>query len=325
MTVFSLYPFPPTDHTPSPLASPLSALPFPSPPVHSTIPTLRLLLLSLMTTDPSLTLPPTSDTTPTEPLYGLLLVGGQSSRMGQAKALLTLSGRPLYLHLLSSLLHFCPHVYVALPPLHPLTTLLPSPPLPPRCEWLFDAVERWGDIGPALPLLTAHSLHPTASFLVLATDFPFIAHPALTQLLEEDSRGGGTRPCQLFYHPSDGAPEPLCGVWRPAALRVLEERVQRGRTGPCEAVREVLGMRRRTGRKKGKKGPAPTVGEEGGLTEAPSDASEAVEEAEGVVGLVKPKDPLWLFNCNTREEWEEAKTIEKGRRGWAGGLEGEGR
>jgi molybdopterin-guanine dinucleotide biosynthesis protein A len=84
--------------------------------------------------------------------------------------------------------------------------------------------------GPAAGLLGAARARPGRSLLVLAVDLPFVPVP----LLEELARSRADLPDlpdlpDLIIPSWSGGVEPLCAVYGPAALAVLEERVGQGR------------------------------------------------------------------------------------------------
>ena len=106
-------------------------------------------------------------------------------------------------------------------------------------------------------------------------------------------------------------------MWRPQALRLLQQRAQRGKTGPCEAAREALGMSDRRWRKKKGRSKTEKWGGSGGNGKEEEAGGSAVDEEEAMMAvdrrepermmrLVKPADPLWLFNANTAEQWQQA-------------------
>ena len=275
-------------------------------------------------------IPTSSPLAPTPP-HGLLLVGGHSSRMGQHKASLPWRGLPLYQHCLNLLSPFCSSILISLPRLHPLySTLLSS--LPPHVHLLEDDVSL-GDIGPAVALLSAHACHPTAAFLVFAVDFPLTPPAALGQLLSAHRSTYPLVPVTCFVHP-DGNPEPLLSVWEPTALEALKDNVRRGMTGPCQTIRQVLGLPSRPRSKGSQKGAA--EGEGGGKKDEEEEEEEQKQKVTGsgaksmdgqlmegggvnsaafplpsLAGLVRPLSAEWLFNCNTVEQWQAA--LEKDR------------
>lgn len=75
--------------------------------------------------------------------------------------------------------------------------------------------------GPAAGLLGAARARPGRSLLVLAVDLPFVPVPLLKELARSEAD-------LAIPSWSDGV-EPLCAVYGPAALAVLEERVGQGR------------------------------------------------------------------------------------------------
>jgi molybdopterin-guanine dinucleotide biosynthesis protein A len=90
-------------------------------------------------------------------------------------------------------------------------------------------------IGPAAGLLAAHHQDESASWLVVACDYPFISVGALSQLRRE-----WTAPVTCFEN-RDGFCEPLLSIWSPEALRALEENIQNGILGPSAVVKRLRG------------------------------------------------------------------------------------
>lgn len=235
-----------------------------------------------------------SPTTPTtasrkpDTLHGLLVLGGQSTRMGRDKAFLDFpldaqTTRPLYLHLLGLLRQACPAgVYISHNGAQVET--LRRAELPGGTTLVQDD-ERLtaADIGgPAAGLLSAHFANPSATFLVLAVDFPLVTRETLTDLAERY-----TPPVTCYLHTSDSHPEPLLSVWAPEALEELRENAmgEKKKTGPCWTARRIwkrLGVQ--------------TVGEDG----------RQMEDGEYVF---KPREEQWLFNTNRPDEWEKATSI----------------
>ena len=245
-----------------------------------------------------------------EAIFGLLLVGGESSRMGQPKAMLPWRGAPLYQHVLQQLLAVCSTVYISLPASHPLLPVLSSSPLPPSVHLLLDNTELFPALGgPALPLLSAHALLPGASFFAVAVDFPLAPAAAFSHLL-----GAYTPPVSCYWYEEDGGLEPLFCIWSSEALQLLQRRVQEegGSSGPCGAIRQLLGLSKGGG-KKGKRDAQASAGKDSmsaeaeleNVTEKRKDVS-ASDALQLPAGLVRPLDRRWLFNTNTPEDWAEA-------------------
>ena len=254
---------------------------------------------------------------PPPPLFGLLLLGGQSSRMGTDKASLPWRGRPLYQHAVDSMLECCQQLFISLPQHHPLLSSLSASPLPPRVHLLLDDLSL-GDIGPAISLLSAHSAQPTAAFLVFAVDFPLTPSAAFHRLIHCHDTATSPRLVSCYVH-DDGNPEPLMSLWRPEALEALRHNaLRKGRTGPCQTIQELLGLPvKKGGRRKEKE----SVGaeKEGNREERKEVAEEKVEKAgeaqlpDGklAAGLIRPEEPYWLFNTNTPEQWQTALNIDR--------------
>lgn len=139
------------------------------------------------------------------PLYGLVLGGGRSERMGTDKAALAYHGKPQTRRGLDLLAPFCAQAFVSC-----------------RAEQAGDAAfaglpqvhDTFLGLGPLGGILSALRAHPGAAFLVIACDLPFLDAATLEALV----RGRDPlRVATAFSGPQDGLPEPLCAVYEPRA------------------------------------------------------------------------------------------------------------
>ncbi|KAL4972774.1 MobA-like NTP transferase domain-containing protein [Aspergillus desertorum] len=190
-------------------------------------------------------------------LHPLLLAGGRSTRMGSRKELLCLAEIPVYEHQLIRLHLACPEsgtVFLSLPSPASLSQILESPNV--ECmssatlrlrhgtrsvlvRVLYDQPDEYAeaqDQGPAGGLLAAHSYDRSATWLVVACDYPFFSVSAVRQLCQDMA----TSPVTCFEN-RDGIYEPLLGIWTPSALDLLEENVKKGIFGPKSIVTKSRG------------------------------------------------------------------------------------
>ena len=73
--------------------------------------------------------------------------------------------------------------------------------------------------GPAAGILSALRTHPDTAWLVLACDLPFLTGEVLAALVAQRDPA---RPATAFQSGNDGLPEPLCAIYEPAFLPLLE-------------------------------------------------------------------------------------------------------
>jgi molybdopterin-guanine dinucleotide biosynthesis protein A len=136
-------------------------------------------------------------------IYGLVLVGGQSQRMGRDKALLAYGGEETQLKRSASLLQsVCPKVFIS-------QRAEQAYPTPQGTEAIYDSSE---DVkGPLCGILSAMRAHPEVHWLVLACDLPYLQTATLEKLITEFQKA----PPQLTAYRSthDGLPEPLCAIY----------------------------------------------------------------------------------------------------------------
>jgi molybdenum cofactor guanylyltransferase len=142
------------------------------------------------------------------PLYGLVLVGGQSRRMGTAKWALDYQGEPQAQHTARLLGEVCERVFLSVRAGQPVEGM----PELPRIEDRFPA---WG---PSAGILSAMEVHPDAAWLVVACDLPFLDGPTLATLA---ARRDPLMVATTYRSSHGGLPEPLCTIWEPRARQRL--------------------------------------------------------------------------------------------------------
>lgn len=159
----------------------------------------------------------------------VLLAGGRSVRMGRDKARLEWEGRPLW-----------EFQALKLKRLNPLRLLISArfeqglnevgQAEYPDMEWLFDPPE--DDLGPMGVILRVLKL-VSMPVLVLAVDMPFMESAFLSELGAKAVTKRG-----FFFEGAHGV-EPLCGVYHPSMLNMLEACVQTRRLSLQKLIREA--------------------------------------------------------------------------------------
>lgn len=149
------------------------------------------------------------------PVHALVLAGGKSRRMGRDKAGLVLAGKPQLTHVVDLVAPVVDKVWVSVrkdQPADPLRDAYPQ------------VVDRNDDAGPVAGIIAALETYPDVDWLVVAVDLPNLDRETLDYLLEQASDPRFT----AFRSVRDGLPEPLCALYRPAALPVIRGFVEEG-------------------------------------------------------------------------------------------------
>lgn len=144
-----------------------------------------------------------------ETVWGLVLAGGQSKRMGSDKALLLQDGETQLSRAVSLLDRHVGRVFVST-----------------RAEQADDAerskfeqiIDRYDEIGPVAGILSALDSNDDVSWLVLACDLPNIDDVTIAYLLQQCS---AEHPFTAYKSVHDGLPEPLCAIYRPDSRGVI--------------------------------------------------------------------------------------------------------
>ena len=147
-----------------------------------------------------------------KPLYGGLLIGGKSVRMGRDKSLLEVGGETFAEKQYRILSEKCDQVFLLGSGVLP-ESLRDAPRLadPPSIE------------GPIAGLITAGRFAPSADWLILAVDMPNVNESHIEKLLT--SRKPGFR-CVMAQHPDSGKPDPLCALYSSQLLHIADRRRQ---------------------------------------------------------------------------------------------------
>jgi molybdopterin-guanine dinucleotide biosynthesis protein A len=149
------------------------------------------------------------------PLFGLVLAGGKSTRMGEDKSLIAYFGLEHRIYLAKMIAPFCEKTYIScqenqlsenLDEYNPLIDLVPSK-------------------GPMSGLISAFITHPNAAWLVIPCDLPLFSAKNITQLLNERGEQGIAT---VFTSADHDFPEPLIGIWEPSAFPLLEQQYKEG-------------------------------------------------------------------------------------------------
>ena len=151
-----------------------------------------------------------------KPVFGLVLAGGESRRMGQDKALLSRDGQSQLAHIVALLDDVVDEVFVS--------TRRQQQHDPERSRYR-QIIDRFDGIGPVAGILSALQEHPHADWLIVACDLPNIDTETLRFLLEN---AAPDEPLTAYKSSYDGLPEPLCALYRSGAAAIVADFVDQG-------------------------------------------------------------------------------------------------
>jgi len=154
------------------------------------------------------------------PLYGLVLAGGRSTRMGRDKAALLYGGVTQLERAMALLSAHVEHAYVS------VRADQKAEALRARFAQIPDLRE---NLGPIAGLLAAQRRHPDAAWLVLACDLPLLDAATLNHLVRARAPA---KTATAYRSSHDGLPEPLCAIWEPRSHEPLSTYVAGGRQCP---------------------------------------------------------------------------------------------
>ncbi|MDC6389857.1 NTP transferase domain-containing protein [Maribacter sp. PR1] len=152
-------------------------------------------------------------------IYGLVLSGGKSTRMGQDKGLIPYHGIPQREYLYHLLSKVCDEAFLSI-------RSDQQNSIAPDFNVIVDKDEFRG---PYNGLLSAHKKYSEVSWLVLACDLPLINEEALKELI---GKRNSKKMATAFANEENPLPEPLAAIWEPEALKISISYLKAG-NGTC--------------------------------------------------------------------------------------------
>lgn len=149
-------------------------------------------------------------------LYGLILNGGTSSRMGTPKGEINFHGKPQQQYLYELLAMFCTTVYISV---KKASRSYPFPQIEDQLS--FET--------PLNGIFSALKFSSTSGWMVVANDMPMLDKETLEHLI---SHRDPSRVATCYYDSSGKRPEPLVSIWEPAAHPLLETFIEKEGVSP---------------------------------------------------------------------------------------------
>lgn len=158
-----------------------------------------------------------------EQLIGLILAGGNSSRMGFDKRKLALNGVPVITVLANELSNCCINIF--------LSCKKDDPPETP-IKFLIDEYPFGGPLNGIMTALNRFSHH---SILVVAADQPFVQQKHLDHLISENDPA---LPATTFLNAKTVMAEPFPSIWNPISYHLLQQFILNHRPSPLDFMKK---------------------------------------------------------------------------------------
>ncbi|MBN9485429.1 MAG: hypothetical protein BGO70_14525 [Bacteroidetes bacterium 43-93] len=160
-------------------------------------------------------------------LYGLVLAGGKSTRMGSDKTVMTWHGQEQRYYLADMLGELCEDVFIS-------CRAEQTHDIANNYKVLTDQVEGKGPLG---AILTAFNTYPDKAWLIIASDLPLLDEETISWLI--DNRDPNCI-ATTFESPHDSLPEPLITIWEPAAFEAIQSLFQENISCPRKVLMRNL-------------------------------------------------------------------------------------
>lgn len=158
------------------------------------------------------------------PLYGLVLAGGKSQRMGTDKGAIQWHGKAQRYFMADMLQSVCEKVFISCR--EDQIGLI---------ENSYTSLEdTFTHLGPYGAILSAFRQQPDAAWLVVACDLPLLESGTIDALIAQRKVASLAT---TFESPFDGLPEPLITIWEPKAYPVLLSFLAQGYSCPRKVLR----------------------------------------------------------------------------------------
>ena len=156
------------------------------------------------------------------PIKGLVLAGGNSTRMGHDKGAIKYHGKAHREYLADLLNNFCSNTY--------LSVQNESINLKTQYSTIPDS---FLNLGPYGGILSAFKKDPNSAWLVVATDLPLLDANTLNDLMKGRDK---SKMATCFHNPETAFPEPLLTLWEPRAYPILLQFLAYGYSCPRKVL-----------------------------------------------------------------------------------------
>lgn len=161
------------------------------------------------------------------PLYGLVLAGGKSQRMGIDKPTMPWHGKEQRYYVADELKKHCTAVYISC-----------RDDQQAEIEDGYKSIaDSFTDLGPYGAILSAFRAFPDAAWLVVASDLPMLTGDTLEHLVANRIVKSGAT---AYAQPRSGKPEPLIAIWEPKTYPVLLSFLSRGYSCPKKVLQNSV-------------------------------------------------------------------------------------
>ncbi len=159
----------------------------------------------------------------TPQLFGLVLAGGKSVRMGYDKSTIKWHGKEQRYFMADLLKDVCDEVFIS-------CRAEQQNQIDKTYKTLVDNYEGGG---PLIGILSAFRSLPHVAWLITACDLPLLDFSTLQYLVNNRDT---SLMATTFKSPFDGLPEPLITIWEPSSFERLQTHIADGFTCPRKAL-----------------------------------------------------------------------------------------
>lgn len=157
-------------------------------------------------------------------LYGLVLIGGKSSRMQRDKSLINYHGIAQREYIYQALDKLCSQTFYSCRK-EQASTL-------PSSNIIIDQEEH---AGPLKAIQYAFQYNSKVAWLVVACDLPLLKQETIKQLI---AKRNPSKIATTFASPHDQKPEPLISIWEPSSEPIITTAINKGMLSPRKILLE---------------------------------------------------------------------------------------
>ena len=157
------------------------------------------------------------------PLYGLVLAGGKSTRMGQDKGAINYHGKPQRQFAYELLDKFCKKTFLS----------CRSDQVKSFSEDFPIIEDSFLGLGPFGAILSAFKKYPERAWLVIACDLPMLNKDSIQFLIKNRN---ASSIATTFHSPVTNFPEPLITIWEPKSYPILYQFLAQGYACPRKVL-----------------------------------------------------------------------------------------